>query len=133
MAVERAQLLALAAEPFDLAEVTFPTVNRLGCVRVQANAYSVPLPAGTAVQARLAADALEVWHAGQCVARHERSSGRHQEVLDLDHYLDEFVFRFNRRHARSVGLLFYRLAQYAADSAPHPYPTIVGGSLVRHA
>jgi hypothetical protein len=88
MAVERAQLLALAAESFDLAEVSFPTVNRLGCVRVQANAYSVPLPAGTAVQVRLAADALEVWHAGQCVARHERSSGRHQEVLELDHYLD---------------------------------------------
>ena len=26
----------------------------------------------------------------------------------LDHYLDEFVFRFNRRASRSRGLLFYR-------------------------
>jgi transposase len=87
MAVERAHLLALA-EPFELAELSFPTVNRLGCVRVQANAYSVPLPAGTAVEVRLAADALEVWHAGRCVARHARAYGRHQEVLELDHYLD---------------------------------------------
>jgi hypothetical protein len=88
MAAERAHLLPLAAEPFDLAEVSFPTVNRLGCVRVQTNAYSVPLPAGTAVQARLTADALEAWHAGRRVARHERSYGRHREVLELDHYLD---------------------------------------------
>jgi hypothetical protein len=27
----------------------------------------------------------------------------------LDAYLDEFVFRFNRRHARTRGLIFYRL------------------------
>jgi hypothetical protein len=62
--------------------------------------------------------------------------GTHQGAVGrdhLDHYLDEFVFRFNRRHARSVGLLFYRLAQYAADASPHPYATIAGGSLVRHA
>jgi len=88
MAVERAHLLALAAEPVDLAEVSFPTVSRLGCVRVATNAYSVPLPAGTAVQARLSADALEVWHGGRRVARHARSYGRHQDVHDLDHYLD---------------------------------------------
>src|SRR5262249_30448246 len=88
VAVERGQLRALAAEPFDLVELSFPTVSRRGWVRVQTNAYSVPLPAGTAVQARLSADALEVWHAGRRVARHARCYGRHQEVLDLDHYLD---------------------------------------------
>ena len=31
----------------------------------------------------------------------------------LDYYLDEFVFRFNRRTSRSRGLLFYRLLQQA--------------------
>lgn len=31
----------------------------------------------------------------------------------LDYYLDEFTFRFNRRHSRSRGLLFYRLLQQA--------------------
>lgn len=32
----------------------------------------------------------------------------------LDSYLDEFVFRFNRRNSRSRGLLFYRLLKHPA-------------------
>jgi transposase len=88
LATERAHLMALADEPFDLVELSFPTVNTLGCVKVKTNAYSVPLTAGTAVQARLSADAIAVWHGGRCVARHERCHGRQQEVLDLEHYLD---------------------------------------------
>jgi transposase-like protein len=36
----------------------------------------------------------------------------------LDYYLDEFVFRFNRRTSRSRGLLFYRLIQQAVNIAP---------------
>ena len=38
--------------------------------------------------------------------------GTHQGAVrdqHLDAYLDEFVFRFNRRHARNRGLIFYRL------------------------
>jgi transposase len=88
MAVERGHLLTLADEPFDLAELSFPTVSTRGWVKVKTNAYSVPLPAGTAVQARTTADAVEVWHGGRCAARHERCYGRRQEVLDLEHYLD---------------------------------------------
>lgn len=34
----------------------------------------------------------------------------------LQAYFDEWVFRFNRRHSRSHGLLFHRLMQQAADS-----------------
>ncbi len=36
----------------------------------------------------------------------------------LDYYLDEFVFRFNRRTSRSRGLLFYRLVQQAVMLCP---------------
>ncbi len=36
----------------------------------------------------------------------------------LDYYLDEFVFRFNRRTSKSRGLLFYRLIQQAVNIAP---------------
>ena len=32
--------------------------------------------------------------------------------------LEEFCFRFNRRHSCARGLLFYRLLQYAAGAAP---------------
>jgi transposase-like protein len=43
----------------------------------------------------------------------------------LQDYLNEFTFRFNRRNAKSRGLLFYRLAQLAVVTAPNPRSTIV--------
>lgn len=88
MALEREHLLPLAKEGFDLAAVRFPVVNTSGCVRVLTNLYSAPLPAGTEVEAKIHATYIEVWHQGQCVARHERCFGRQQKVLDLNHYLD---------------------------------------------
>lgn len=39
----------------------------------------------------------------------------------LDHYLDEFVFRFNRRTSLSRGLLFYRLLGQAVLTDPITY------------
>lgn len=85
---ERDQLLALATEGFDLAETSFATVDTLGRVRVRTNAYSAPLPAGTQAQVKVLAASVEVWHSGKRVACHERSYGRQQEILDLEHYLD---------------------------------------------
>ncbi len=93
MAVERPYLLALADEPFDVTEVSFPTVTNLGCVTVKTNAYSVPVPAGTTVRAQLSADVLVLWHGGRGVARHERCYGRQQEILDLEHYLDVLAYK----------------------------------------
>jgi hypothetical protein len=87
MLIEQAHLQPLAPEPFDLVEVSFPVVSTLGCVRVKTNAYSVPVKAGTTVQVKLSAPTVEIWQAGTCVARHERCYGRHQEILDLEHYL----------------------------------------------
>jgi transposase len=88
MLVERDHLLALAEMPFDLSEVSFPVVSSLGCIRVKTNAYSVPLPAGTTVQAKVSAATVEVWHEGRWVTSHERCYGRGQEILNLEHYLD---------------------------------------------
>ncbi len=54
--------------------------------------------------------------------------GTHQGAVShehLDYYLDEFVFRFNRRNSRSRGKLFYRLAQQAVTVEPTPYRSIV--------
>lgn len=45
----------------------------------------------------------------------------------LDYYLDEFVFRFNRRTSKSRGLLFYRLLQQAVLVAPIMDRDIRGG------
>jgi hypothetical protein len=57
-------------------------------VKVLTNTYSVPLPAGTQVQAKAYAGRIELWHEGRCVARHERCYRRQQQILDLEHYLD---------------------------------------------
>jgi transposase len=88
MRLEREHLQALAGEGFDLAAVSFPKVNGSGCVRVLTNFYSVPLPVGVEVQAKVHASYVEMWHQGRCVARHERCFDRQQKVLDLEHYLD---------------------------------------------
>lgn len=45
----------------------------------------------------------------------------------LEDYLNEFVFRFNRRTSRSRGLLFRRLAEMAVAAAPNPRASIIGG------
>lgn len=42
----------------------------------------------------------------------------------LDAYLDEFVFRFNRRTSGSRGMLFYRLLQQAVVTKPVTYRDI---------
>lgn len=54
--------------------------------------------------------------------------GTHQGGVGADHlqsYLEEFCFRFNRRHSRSRGLLFYRLMQYAAGAPSLTYRQLV--------
>ena len=56
--------------------------------------------------------------------------GTHQGAVgleQLDRYLDEYTFRFNRRSSRSRGLLFYRLLEQAVVTDPAPYRSIVGG------
>jgi hypothetical protein len=53
--------------------------------------------------------------------------GTHQGAVthgQLDYYLDEFTFRFNRRRSRHCGLLFYRLIEGALAADPHPYATL---------
>jgi hypothetical protein len=53
--------------------------------------------------------------------------GTHQgavKPIQLDYYLDEFVFRFNRRTARSRGLLFYRLLEQAVMTEPVTYKAV---------
>ena len=48
--------------------------------------------------------------------------GTHQgsvEPAHLGSYLNEFVFRFNRRRSRSRGMVFYRVLELAAGSGAH--------------
>jgi hypothetical protein len=66
------------------------------------------------------ASLLERWLLGT----HQGAVSAHQ----LDFYLDEFTFRFNRRRARHRGLLFYRLLEQAVATDPHPFDELTARS-----
>ena len=54
--------------------------------------------------------------------------GTHQGAVEAEHlqsYLDEFIFRFNRRTAHKRGLLFLRLIERAVEADPIRYRDIV--------
>jgi hypothetical protein len=88
MRIEREHLLPLPAEGFELGEISFPVVDGKGCVKARTNCYSTPLKPGTRTQVKLLPAYVEVWQERECVARHERSFARYEQVLDLEHYLD---------------------------------------------
>ena len=57
--------------------------------------------------------------------------GTHQGSVDEAHlpaYLNEFVFRFNRRRSRSRGMLFYRVMELAAGHDPVRYRDLLATS-----
>jgi transposase len=88
LVVEKEHLLPLAAEDFELVEVSFPSVNQAGCAKVRTNFYSVPLKPGVIVEARVHSSVVEFRHNGIRIAEHERSYHRSQQILDLEHYLE---------------------------------------------
>jgi len=54
--------------------------------------------------------------------------GTHQGAVDREHllgYLDEFVFRFNRRSSASRGLVFMRVLQLAVEHDPVRYRELI--------
>ncbi len=54
--------------------------------------------------------------------------GTHQGAVEAKHlaaYLNEFVFRFNRRRSRSRGMLFFRVMELAAAHEPVRYQDLV--------
>jgi len=82
-------------------------------------------------------------HLGSDIPAHESMPGVHRvaallqrwilgthhgavQPKQLDYYLDEFVFRFNRRASKSRGLLFYRLLQQAVVTNPVTYNAVIG-------
>ena len=54
--------------------------------------------------------------------------GTHQgavSLVHLDAYLNEFTFRFNRRHSRRRGMLFYRLLEQSIAADPITYSSLI--------
>lgn len=56
--------------------------------------------------------------------------GTHQGSVtlnDLQSYLEEFTFRFNRRASRSRGRVFHRLLEQAVATGPVPEADVTHG------
>ena len=54
--------------------------------------------------------------------------GTHQGAADsthMSHYLNEFVFRFNRRRSRSRGMVFYRVLELAVAHEPMRFQDLI--------
>jgi hypothetical protein len=46
----------------------------------------------------------------------------------LEYYLDEFVFRFNRRNSKYRQLIFHRLIETSVKVGPKPFKLITGSN-----
>lgn len=100
---ERAALAPLPEEPFEVTTFGLYKVRKDCHVQVLANYYSVPFPfAGSVVTVRLREHALEIFAAGECVARHARSRGRGQSVTDSRHYPPEKRTSTQQIHQRRL-------------------------------
>jgi transposase len=85
---DRAAALPLPAHPFDPCVTQAAQVDKYQTVRFDHNRYSVPRAcAFRAVTVKGYVDRVEVVDGGQVVARHGRSYGRDEQVLDPLHYL----------------------------------------------
>jgi hypothetical protein len=79
--------------------------------------YAAPDKASVLPGVHLVASLLKRWLIGPL---HYRVEEQH-----LPYYLDEYTFRFNRRTAKSRGLLFYRLLEQAVATDPHPLKNLL--------
>jgi len=96
----------------------YDDIGRYRFSHVMTNVSATGDPAHVALpHVHLVASLLKRWVLGT----HQGSISHAQ----LDYYLDEFSFRFNRRHARHRGLLFYRLLQGAMAADPQPYKQLI--------
>ena len=87
--IEQDFLLALPAEPFDVALSLRPRVDHKARVSVRQVFYSVPVRyVAQRVDVRLGADSVEMLDGSTVVARHPRGIAKGSEVLTLDHYLE---------------------------------------------
>ncbi|MBU0512196.1 MAG: IS21 family transposase [Chloroflexi bacterium] len=103
---ERSQLVALPAEPFDTAWILYPRVSKDCVVRVQTNDYSVPWEVAQRhrrLEVRVEGEWVRLRVEGQEIACHARCYGRHQQILNPQHYAG--------LHQHQPGAAFARLEQ----------------------
>jgi transposase len=84
---EKEALLPLPSQPFDTDWVLSPKVSKQCLVRVDTNDYSVPRDCyRQSIEVRVDDKRVRIKLRREEVARHARCYGRHQTIIDRDHY-----------------------------------------------
>jgi hypothetical protein len=88
LAAERPQLRALPARRLETLERELLKVSRGSTIRVKKNVYSVPARLiGAVVEARIGAETIEVWYAGERLQQMERLRGQDNHRIDYRHLI----------------------------------------------
>lgn len=85
---DRQALRPLPKYAMDISKKAYPTVGRYATVTFETNHYSVPCKyRGKSVVLKAFPNDIEIWFDGECIADHKRCQKKHQESLNLRHYL----------------------------------------------
>jgi transposase len=125
--VDRPALKDLPGEPYEYSEWR---VRRVGVdyhIDIDAHYYSVPYRFARAeVEARLTAHGVEIFHKGERIAVHLRSSGNRKHTTVPEHmpsshrrYAGWTIERI-REDARKIGPATAALCEQILESRPHP-------------
>jgi len=125
--VERAALLPLPAEPFDMSQWSRARVNIDYHIAFDANFYSVPYHlVHEPVEVRSTQKTVEIFHKGQRVASHPRGRGREQVITQKEHrpkshqaHLEWTPSRMVH-WAEQIGPNTARLIERILSDKPHP-------------
>ena len=89
--LELEELQPLKATSSNYGLLRYLTVNREGTVRLETNEYSVPVELiGKTLEVRVHPERIRIYHEGEKVTDHKRSSGRKERVREPDHYEPTF-------------------------------------------
>jgi len=103
---ERAALRPLPADPYEITSFSRHKVRKDCHVHVLSNYYSVPHSfVGTVVTVRTSEQRIEVFAAGECVARHERARGRGETRTQDEHYPPTKRIATHEIHRRRVEMV----------------------------
>ena len=135
---ERPHLIDLPPESFDTDWVLYPRVSKDCVVRVQTNDYSVPWPQAQRhrhLEVRVDGQWVRIWAEGKEVACHARHFGKHQQILNREHYQGLWQTREGAAFARlekgflnaygEVGRRFYEGLGYKTERLKDALQTIM--------
>jgi transposase len=116
LAEEQALLLPLPSASYDPRSVSLVTASSRCRVHFDGNTYSVPpLCAGQELTLKASGAEVTVFWGTELMARHRRSRGRHQDVVDPEH-VRALV---ERKHRAARGVLVQRFTELAPCAAEY--------------